>query len=327
MRSINTILNIALSIALIFALAAIGLPRLSASAATPTPEPVEQQPQAPVCDASRTVDVSGTAVINVAPDRVLIQLGVQSNGISPKEVQRRNAAAISRVRAAIQKLGVKASDITSDNYIIEPIYEDYDALYIKGYRINNVVAITLRDVSKTSQVIAAALGAGANQVVNVDLYTSELRKYRDQARDMAMKAAAEKAQALAGAAGTQTGCVLSITENSWSSYNGWWSGRNQNQWAQNVVQNIAPAAGSAARARRPARQPAPRPACAIAPGPALSGRRRRRPEPATLPGQSGYCSRNSATSGARRGDPRRRKCPKRRTPRARAAAAKARGRA
>ncbi len=215
MRSINTFLNVALSFALIAALAAIGLPRLSVSAATPTPEPVEQSPQAPVCDASRTVDVSGTAVINVAPDRVLIQLGVQSNGISPKEVQRRNAAAISRVRAAIQKLGVKATDITSDNYIIEPIYEDYDALYIKGYRIYNVLAVTLKEVTRASDVIAAAFEAGANQVVNVEFYTSELRTHRDRARALAMEAADQKAKALAGAVGAETGCVLRISENSW----------------------------------------------------------------------------------------------------------------
>ena len=72
-------------------------------------------------------------------------------------------------------------------------------------------------------------------------YTSELRKYRDQARDLAMKAASEKAQALANAAGAQTGCVLNINENSWSYFNGLWGGRNNSLMTQNVVQNIAPA--------------------------------------------------------------------------------------
>ena len=43
--------------------------------------------------------------------------------------------------------------------------------------------------------LAAALKAGVNQVNNVEFYTSELRKYRDQARELAMKAAKEKAQA------------------------------------------------------------------------------------------------------------------------------------
>jgi uncharacterized protein YggE len=78
-------------------------------------------------------------------------------------------------------------------------------------------------------------------VINVDLYTSQLRKYRDQARELAMTAAKEKAQALAKAAGAEAGCVLSINESSWSSYMGWY-GRSQNQaqWTQNVMQNTAP---------------------------------------------------------------------------------------
>jgi hypothetical protein len=185
-------------------------------------------------------------VINITPDRALIQLGVQSNGQTPEAVEAANTAAIQRVVNAVRSLGVESKDIATDLYVIEPVYEDSDALSIKGYRIHNVVAITLREVNRTSQVIVAALQAGANQVVNVDLYTSELRKVRDQARDLAMKAAAEKASALAGAVNAQTSCVLNITENSWSSYNGWWYGRNQNQMTQNTIQNAAPTAGSGA---------------------------------------------------------------------------------
>ena len=72
-----------------------------------------------------------------------------------------------------------------------------------------------------------------------------MRKYRDQARELAMKAAKEKAQALANTAGAETSCVLNINENSWSYYNGWWYGRNQqNTMTQNVVQNAAPSGSS-----------------------------------------------------------------------------------
>jgi uncharacterized protein YggE len=170
---------------------------------------------------------------------------VQSNGGTPGAVEAENSAAIQAVTSAVRALGVEARDIATDIYVIEPVYEDYDSLYIKGYRIHNVLAITLRDVSKTSAVIAAALQAGANQVINVTLYTSQLRQFRDQAREMAMKAAREKAQALAKAAGAEAGCVLSINENSWSAYNGWWYGSSQaqNAMTQNVMQNTAPAAG------------------------------------------------------------------------------------
>jgi len=136
---------------------------------------------------------------------------------------------------------VPDKSIATDRYIIFPVYDNYDDMVPKGYRIDNVVAVTLEDVGKTSQVIEAALEAGANQVQDVQFYTSELRRYRDQARDLAMKAAREKAEALATAGGAQVGCLMDINENSWSSYYGSGSvGRERATWTQNVVQN-APA--------------------------------------------------------------------------------------
>ena len=247
MKQLSLYVNPILTAVLVFILIGVGLPYTRAQAAQQTPSATPTQivtstPQL-ICDASRSVQVSGTAVINVSPDRAFIQLGVQSNGITPGLVQAVNTAATQSVITAVRAAGIDAKDITTDLYVIEPVYENYDSLYIKGYRINNLIAITVRDVGKTSQVIAAALQAGANQVVNVDFYTSELRKYRDQARELAMHAAQEKASALAKAAGAEAGCVLTINENSWAAYNGWGFGstsQNQNQWTQNVSQNTAP---------------------------------------------------------------------------------------
>ena len=254
MKQLSTIINTTLTCTLIFLLISIGLPNINAHASTPIPsaQQAEQSAQ-PVCDSTRSIQVSGTAVVNVKPDRALIQLGVQSNGRSAKEAQARNSATINQVLRALKELGIESKDIATDWYMIEPLYEDYDSLRIKGYRIHNIIQITMQDVDKTNDAIVAAFQAGANQVENVEFYTSELRKYRDQAREMAMTAATEKAKALATSAGTDTRCVLTINENTWSHFNGWswWYGRNQNQnlWTQNAVQNVPPAEGAGAPAR------------------------------------------------------------------------------
>lgn len=251
MKNISTLVNTILAVLMILILLTTGLPNFKAQAATlaptntaaPTAEPQAEN----ACNSKRTIQVSGTAVVNVRPDRALVQLGVQSNGKTPNEVQTRNAHTISSVIKSLEKMGIESKDIATDYYVIEPLYEDYDSLHIKGYRIFNVIAITMRDVDKTSDAIATAFQAGANQVVNVEFYTSELRKYRDQARDMAMKAASEKADALAGAAGADTDCVLNINENTWSYFSGrnwWYGGQNQNLWAQNAVQNVTPSNGA-----------------------------------------------------------------------------------
>lgn len=249
MKQLSTIINTILTCTLSFLLISVGLPNINAHASTPTPSAQQAEKSAqPVCDSTRSIQVSGTAVVNVKPDRALIQLGVQSNGRSAKEAQARNSTTINQVLRALKELGIESKDIATDWYMIEPLYEDYDSLRIKGYRIHNIIQITMQDVDKTNDAIVAAFQAGANQVENVEFYTSELRKYRDQAREMAMTAATEKAKALATSAGTDTSCVLTINENTWSYFNGWswWYGRNQNQnlWTQNTMQNVPPAEGA-----------------------------------------------------------------------------------
>ena len=50
-------------------------------------------------------------------------------------------------------------------------------------------------------MLSRVLLAGANHIYDIDFSTSELRKHRDAARALAMKAAQEKATDLAAAAG------------------------------------------------------------------------------------------------------------------------------
>src|SRR5512144_3026083 len=123
MKQFSTFLNGVLASAVVFLVFFSVLPNARAGAtAAPTETPAPASAPAESCDSNRTISVSGTAVVNVTPDRALIELGVQSNGRSPKEVQARNAAAISKVIRAIKALDVEAKDITTEHYIIQPIY-------------------------------------------------------------------------------------------------------------------------------------------------------------------------------------------------------------
>lgn len=195
------------------------------------------------CSLDRSVQVSGQATVNVRPDRVRIQLAVVTNNADAKVAVSENAATIQAVIQAIRSAAnIDTKDIATDQYGVRPIYQ-YNPDKLTGYQANNALAITLCDVSKTGPVLLAALQAGANEVTNVEFYTSQLRQYRDQARNLAVQAAQEKASALAQAAGAATSCVLSISEDTSSYYNSWWN-QSAQIWAQNVTQNIPAAPGS-----------------------------------------------------------------------------------
>lgn len=192
---------------------------------------------------NRTLHTTGTAVIRVQPDKATVRLGVQTFGATPRTSQARNAEIVERVLQAIRDQGVPAQDIATDYFAVRPEqdYKQRGELSIVGYWTDNAVVVTLRDVDKLSSVLTAALEAGATTVDDVTFSTTRLRELRDEARSLAVKAALEKARDLAGAADLSVGDVLTLDENSWSSYYGMWNSRGQ---FANLQQNVMQVASS-----------------------------------------------------------------------------------
>ncbi len=85
---------------------------------------------------------------------------------------------------------------------------------------------------------------GATHLFGVDYQTTELRKYRDQARKMAIKAAKEKAVLLAGELEMNVGTPRQISESSFSYgyYGGgnYWGGGYGQMMTQNSYREAAP---------------------------------------------------------------------------------------
>jgi uncharacterized protein YggE len=82
--------------------------------------------------------------------------------------------------------------------------------------------------------------SGVNYVQGIDFQTTELRKHRDEARALALKAAEEKAIAMAGELDQEIGEPITINEeysNWWSGYSSWWGYGMGSSQTQNVVQN------------------------------------------------------------------------------------------
>ena len=200
---------------------------------------------APWCRAqllsSNGVSVSGDAQVNVVPNRVTILLGVETRNKNLDEASSQNDSLIRQVLAAARRLEVNASDIQTDFIHVDLAYQNNDSTLVDYYRVTKEVQIVLKDVTKFESLVSALLHAGANHIYGIDFSTSELRKYRDQARALATKAAIEKANDLAAAAGMKVnGKPTSLTTYSYgggSSYRyccGYSYGGNM---AQNVVQN------------------------------------------------------------------------------------------
>ena len=193
-------------------------------------------------DNARTITVAGDAEVKVTPDEVSISLGVESFDKDLGKAKKENDERIKRIIAAAKSAGVEEKQIASDRLSIEPDYSSSSgSRALDGYMVRRSLQLTLRDVAKFDQVLSATVEAGANVVHGVQFTTTELRKHRDKARELAMKAAEEKAAALAKTMGMKPGKPRTINEGGggwWSSYGAYgWGGRG-GAFSQNVSQNV-----------------------------------------------------------------------------------------
>jgi uncharacterized protein len=198
---------------------------------------------------SNALSVTGDADVKVVPDRVNLMIGVEIRNADLHTATAENDASVRRVIATLRKMQIDASDIQTDYIHVDLMYNSNNPTAVAYYTATKAIQIVLKDVTKFEDLVQQVLGAGANHIYGIEFSTSELRKYRDQARALAVKAAIEKANDLASASGLKVvGKPTSVSTYSYgggSSYRyccaGMYLGGNM---AQNVVQNAGGSASS-----------------------------------------------------------------------------------
>jgi uncharacterized protein len=180
------------------------------------------------------ISVSGDATVYVTPDRVIVQLGVETQDKNMVAAKQKSNDILKKVFAAIKACGVKERDIQTEYLYAEPrwtqvapaqqspVYQapvqsssnqdTEETRRFLGYYVKNTIAVTLKDVTKIDKLIADVLEAGATHIYGVQFQTSELKKHREEARVLALKAAKEKAVKMAAVLDQSIGPPIDISE-------------------------------------------------------------------------------------------------------------------
>jgi uncharacterized protein YggE len=160
----------------------------------------------------RVVRVVGKAEVKVVPDRVVIEIGVEKQNPRAAIAKASADGAARKLIAAIREAGVEEKDIQTTSLSLRPQYDYRAGMKISYFVAEQFLTVTLRDINNLDSLLDAVIKAGANRIDSIQYETSDLRKYRDQARAEAVKAAREKAQALAQTLGQEIGKAYSIEE-------------------------------------------------------------------------------------------------------------------
>lgn len=163
----------------------------------------------------RTITVTGHGEAAGPPDRSTINAGVQTLAPTVIGSSNENQAIVERIMQSLREEGIEAKDIQTADYSIWP-QQQHDPrgageTSITGYRVNNTVRITVRDIDRVGNVLAAVTNAGANAIHGISFSVEDKVALEARAREAAMADARTRAKALAELAGVKLGKVLTIS--------------------------------------------------------------------------------------------------------------------
>jgi uncharacterized protein YggE len=165
---------------------------------------------------------------------VSFSLNVRKMDMNMQAAKRQSDETIAKVLELARRFSIAPQNVKTDRISVDSVFEvvrddktrsittssaddddDNNAVAkktFKGYRISTTIIVKLTDISRFEEFFAESLKTGITEVDDVTFQTSKLRENKDKARDMAMKAAREKASAMAGSVGQGIGKALKITE-------------------------------------------------------------------------------------------------------------------
>jgi uncharacterized protein YggE len=187
----------ALGVALLLALA--GCSASPGSPGTAASTPVDSQS---ATQSDSTIRVAGSGSADAEPNQAVVRVAVEAVGSDAATARQRLAENTSRMRAALDRIGVGDGRVTTERY---DIYQDRRRPREEGaeprvqYRASHDFEITVTDPDDVGEVIDTAVRNGATEIndVSFTLSTERRRTLERRARSAAMADARSKASALA----------------------------------------------------------------------------------------------------------------------------------
>lgn len=174
--------------------------------------------------APRTLNVSGTGVVNAQPDLAVVTLGVETQAEAAAAALTQNSEQVQALLDTLTAAGVAKADIQTQTVSLQPQYaqapdpnqpqasDQPTTPEIIGYVATNTVEVRVRDLSMVGELLDAAVQAGGNQIQGIRFDLSDPTSVLDQAREAAWQDARRKAEQLVALADATLGPVLTISE-------------------------------------------------------------------------------------------------------------------
>lgn len=144
-----------------------------------------------------SITADGTARLYVQPDQAQLTLEVVTQGNTVDLVSQENNKKMKAITEAVKGLGVADMDIKTTSYNLYPTYNyEVQPNEIVGYELRQSINVTIKDLTKTDNIIAASTTNGANSISSLNFEVKDRDKYIAQLREEAVSKAKQKLEEL-----------------------------------------------------------------------------------------------------------------------------------
>ncbi|MBN2180846.1 MAG: SIMPL domain-containing protein [Sedimentisphaerales bacterium] len=158
----------------------------------------------------RSISVTGTIETKTAPDHILWQITLTDTDVNMLEAKKRNDEKVKAVVALQEKLGIAEGDLETGQVSVNREYERNTRAF-KHFLVRRGVTIRQRDLKRFDEFLDS-LVSSTEMEVWFSFESSSMYEVRAETRLKALKAAQEKAKAMAEVVGARIGRVLTINE-------------------------------------------------------------------------------------------------------------------
>lgn len=165
-------------------------------------------------DTGRFITMTGTGVSRIQPDCVVVRLGVVEWHKELRMADNASSVIVAKVLDLTKKFKVENADVQTSEINVSPTYKEseYDNTRPTGYTVRRDLTCRLKDIPTLAPFLTDALAAGAKRIYSIEFESSNLRKFKDEARVLAIRAAREKASSAAAEVSSKIGKAITLKE-------------------------------------------------------------------------------------------------------------------
>ncbi|TNF24002.1 MAG: DUF541 domain-containing protein [Deltaproteobacteria bacterium] len=159
-----------------------------------------------------TLSVSGVAEVSIAPDEAWLHLGVDSFFSDLDAAVEDNDERIKSVMKVLHDAGLSGKNLQTDIMSLDETTRYVAKVELRGYQVRRNITARVTDLGKVESLLQALVRSGVTRIDSVRFSHTQLAAKKAEARVEALKAARQKAEAMATALGQRVDKAVTVTE-------------------------------------------------------------------------------------------------------------------